>query len=170
MYLDDWLTLNRNEERCREDTHSLVVLTQRLGFNINPEKSGFIPSTTFSYLGMAFDTTTFTVCPNADRAQSLTVLLNTLRQSRTASYRALLSLLGKMELLATLLPLSRVYKRPLQSKIFCQSCGPDGLQSTGSPQCFCIDATQKWTDREWLDSSVPIRPAGPIVYLYTDAS
>jgi hypothetical protein len=170
MYLDDWLTLNRNEERCREDTHNLVVLTQQLGFNIKPEKSDFIPSTTFSYLGMTFDTTTFTVCPNADRIQSLTVLLDYLRQSRTSSYRTLLSLLGKMESMATLLPLARVFKRPLQREISARIAIRTDYNQQVALGAWFVEVTQKWTDREWLNSSVPIRTMGPTVYLYTDAS
>jgi hypothetical protein len=170
MYLDDWLTLNQNEERCREDTHNLVVLTQQLGFNINPEKSDFIPSTTFSYLGMKFNTTTFTVCPIGDRLQSLTVLVDSLRQSRTASYRALLSLLGKMESMATLLPLARVYKRPLQREVSARIVVRTDYNQQIVLGAWFVDATQKWTDREWLVSSVPIRHTGPTVYLYTDAS
>lgn len=170
MYLDDWLTLNHDRARCHQDTEALVLLTQQLGFNIQPEKSDFVPSTSFSYLGMTFDTLAFTVQPNGDRLQSLSTLLSHMRQSHSTTYRTLLSLLGKMESMATLLPLARVYKRPLQRDVSARVVVRTDFNQPVVLGAWFLAATQQWTDQVWLHSSVPIRPPGQTVYLHTDAS
>ena len=71
MYLDDWLNLNQSRERCAETTEKIILLSQELGFNIKAEKSDFVPSNKFKYLGMTFDTVKFTVCSNPDRIENL---------------------------------------------------------------------------------------------------
>lgn len=170
MYIDDWLTLNGDKRRCTSDTQQLVHLTQLLGFNIKPEKSEFNPATSFRYLGMTFDTVEFTVKPNAERIDSLILQLRRQRQLKSTTYRDILSLLGKMESMATLLSLARVYKRPLQRQIAQRvSVKTDYSQQVLLGDWF-VQSTQQWTDEQWLRSSVPIRPPSRVIYLFTDAS
>ena len=109
MYLDDWLTLNQSFNACLVDTLTVVHLAGEMGFNIKLEKSDFIPKTQFNYLGMSFDTIKFTVKPNQDRIQSLVDLILNVRQSKQIPYKTMLSILGKMESMAELLPLARVH-------------------------------------------------------------
>jgi hypothetical protein len=170
MYLDDWLNLNQVKHGCTENTRNLILLSQKLGFNIKPEKSHLSPTTTFSYLGMTFDTVDYTVRPNKDRIDSLTSLLEKLKQSSHASLRKLLSLLGKMESMALLLPLARVHKRPLQREVSNRTNGSSNMDLLVPLGEWFKKATSQWGNKQWLMSSVPIQNLSDRVYLHTDAS
>lgn len=170
MYLDDWLNLNSDQIQCTKDTSKLVVLTQALGFNIKPEKCDFTPSRQFQYLGMHFDTDTFTVRPSALRIDTLNELLSSLLQKRSAPYRTLLSLLGKMESISNLLPLARVHKRPFQRELMNRVKNPTRYNQFVVLTPWFAKVTKQWTNQEWLNLSVPIQPLGKEVYLHTDAS
>ena len=63
MYLDDWLTLAASSPLALAHTEELMDLTLSLGFLPNWEKSALTPSQQFVYLGMDFDTVTYTVRP-----------------------------------------------------------------------------------------------------------
>ena len=56
VYLDDWLLLAQSEARCRGHLEFVLNLCSNLGFILNDEKSDLIPSQSFLYLGMCFDT------------------------------------------------------------------------------------------------------------------
>ena len=170
LYIDDWLNLHRSREQCVMNTTSLIKLAQELGFNIKPEKSDFVPSTQFKYLGVTFDTVKFTAQPNPDRINNLTTLLTRLRTSQSTTYRILSSLLGMMESMSDLLPIARVHKRPLQREVADRIVDKDDFDQKVSLGQWFLDATLQWTNQEWLRSSVPIRPLNNIVYLHSDAS
>jgi len=76
-----------------------------------------VPSTQFDYMGLTFDTVRFTVRPTKDRIASMAELILSLRSAQSTNNRTLLSLLGKMESVVTLLPIARVYKRPFQREL-----------------------------------------------------
>ena len=56
VYLDDWLLLAQTEARCLSHSEFVLNLCSNLGFILNDEKSDLIPSQSFLYLGMCFDT------------------------------------------------------------------------------------------------------------------
>jgi len=119
---------------------------------------------------MSFDTVTFTVRPTAARVTSLSQLLSRLLRERTATYRTLLSLLGKMESMATLLPAARVFKRPFQRELTSRVDLSLGYNQLINLEGWLRPATAMWTDQGWISSAVPIRPMNSAVYLFTDAS
>ena len=170
VYLDDWLMLSGSRERCADQAKQLVALSTEMGFNIHPGKSDLSPSQQFVYLGMVVDTESFTVRPTERRLQDLTTSIKQLLSDGVASRRQLSSLLGTMESMASLLPLARVYKRPLQRAVASRFGVNAPWDSKVSLQGWFWDAVSQWLDPQWLASSVPIRPQGSTVYLHTDAS
>lgn len=170
IYLDDWLVLNQARQMCEFHTQTVIDKATTLGFRINPEKSDLVPSQVFTYLGMIFNTRSFTVSPKQDRVLSLLHLATEIKTLNLVSLRRLLQLLGKMESVASLLPLGRVRKRPFQRLV--QKLFPDQTKlDDETPVSLELQNTlQIWTNLDWLQSSVPIRPKKVQAFVTTDAS
>lgn len=170
LYLDDWLTLAATQSLCR--THSRLVMdwTSELGFLINHSKSDLHPSQSFVYLGMSFDTVAYTVAPTSARLDALTSRIARLSARRTVTLRHLCQLLGTMESLSPLLPLGRVFKRPLQREVALRSSKPPVYSQVITLGPWFLAAVSQWLDPVWLRTPVPIQPPAPQVFLFTDAS
>ena len=169
VYLDDWLNLAQSQAKCRETTELLLQQTALFGFQIKLSKCDLNPSQTFNYLGMKFDTVNFTVQPIPDRVDKLGSLLHMALSKQHITRRQISQLLGQMESLALLLPLGRVYKRPLQRV--------ESLRFLHLPWDHPVPvgpwlhaSVIQWLNPDWIRSAVPIRPIAPRVYLHTDAS
>ena len=171
MYLDDWMTLAASESLCGYHTQQVVSTASELGFTPHKEKSSPTPSQKFSFLGMTFDTASYTVSPTEDRLARFLSLRDNLLQSRSASARRLHSLLGQMESMAALLPLGHLHKREFQRQLSCRWNQARDSWDTQIPlQDWLADALTQWMDPAWLRSGIRISQAQPDVELYTDAS
>ena len=171
MYLDDWLVLGDSQELCQRHMQVLLAATRQLGFQTNLEKSDLTPSQQFCFLGIAFDTVRFTVAPVQRRIDRLLSSLAALSASSHATARQLTALLGMLESLASLVPLGRLHKRPLQR----------GLRDRWNPVSLPWDhrvelgqwwsaAVLRWYDTAWLLQGVPVSLPLPSAHLFTDAS
>ena len=170
-YLDDWLILNQSSTECQQNTESVLAHSVSLGFTLNREKSELSPSQDFVYLGMRFDTVAFLVRPAPARVVKLLDLLRRLLAADQATARQLSSLLGTMESLATIVPLGRAYKRPLQRLFrerWQQSRDPWDRMIPLGP--WFTEAVRPWMDEAWLQEGVPIVLPPPDKELFTDAS
>ncbi|XP_070184795.1 uncharacterized protein [Littorina saxatilis] len=148
-YLDDWLILNQSQIGCAQHTQSVLRQASLLGFSINRSKSELIPSRTFTYLGMSFDTVAWTVQPSQSRVDKLQAQIRSTLPLLQASLRSLASILGQMESRALLVPLGRVHKRPLQAalKPFVDSSQVDWNALVPLQRWF-QSATLPWLDTE----------------------
>ena len=54
QYLDDWLIRAQSQEEAQVNTHTVVDLTQSLGWIINQEKSELKPTQVFSFVGYEY--------------------------------------------------------------------------------------------------------------------
>ena len=171
MYLDDWLVLSQSRDSCLDHTLEVRQTAEELGFIINLEKSELVPAQSFVYLGMLIDTRSMSVRPGDKRLRHLLHLLTQLRSQSWASARQLAALLGSMESLASLVPLGRLYKRPLQRGLalrWSQTRG-DWDEQIALGDWF-LQATVRWLDLPWLTSGVPLVTPTPRLQLFTDAS
>ena len=112
-YIDDWLVLAPSRALCQDRTSALKSLASNLGFVINKEKSELVPSQSFTYLGMVFDTRNQTVCPTETRLLATRNLLDSLLTQPQSTARCISKALGMIESLSLLLPLGRLHKWPL---------------------------------------------------------
>ena len=171
VYLDDWLLLAASAEQCSHQCRQVLDLCSSLGFVVNWDKSDLVPSQRFTYLGMALDTVAWLASPSPQRLERLRRLIASLRSGRSASARQLTSLLGVLESLALLLPLGRLYKRPLQRWVrqrWTQGVMP-WSHRLSLDQSFW-DTLAQWSDQRWLSLGVPIVPPAPEEELFSDAS
>jgi len=170
VYLDDWLILHQDPASCA--THTSLVLNQalELGFTVNQEKSDFLPSQTFTFLGMAFDTVDWSVRPSQKRIDKLQSLLRSLIQQSHAPARVLASVLGQMESMAPLVPLGRAHKRPLQLALASVwNPSTQGWHTSVPLKDWFRQTTRQWL-LPWIAQGVPITLPLPEENLFTDAS
>ena len=170
-YLDDWLVLSQSQQQCSESTGLVLHQSGSLGFALNESKSELSPSQDFVYLGMRFDTVAFLVRPAPARVTKLLALVRQLLAADRATARQLTSLLGTMESFAMIVPLGRVFKRPLQ-RLFraCWKQSRDSWDQKISLGPHFAQALLPWTDKDWLQKGVPIVLPPPDKELFTDAS
>ena len=171
VYLDDWLLLAQSASLCLGHSQIVLDLCMRLGFVLNEEKSDLIPSQTFLYLGMQFDTVSWTISPSPQRILRLQETLLLILSLQEAPARVLASLLGMMESMSLLLPLGRLHKRQFQ-RFFLKEWGLLGKNwSRQIPlDDQCVSAVAQWQDKSWLNQGVPIAPPQHQEILFTDAS
>ena len=171
MYLDDWLVLADSQERCGRHMKTLLSATSHLGFLTNLDKSDLTPSQRFCFLGMEFNTVSFTVAPVQRRVDRLLSCLSAMSGVSHASARQLAALLGTLESLAPLVPLGRLHKRELQR------CVRERWNPSSLPWDYLIElgpwwtaVVHQWSNVQWLLKGVPISLPPPSVHLFTDAS
>ena len=126
VYLDDWLI--RASSRAQAQLHSDLVIRvlQHLGWIINFEKSELVPSQTFDFIGMQFNTRTHTVAPLPKMRLKVSNTLDHWRTRTTVTARDLHRLLGILSFMATLVPRGRLRLRPIQwwaKEAWCQEQG-----------------------------------------------
>ena len=170
VYLDDWLNLASTESQCRSDLQQILTISEQLGFRVNLSKSDLNPSQTFEYLGVRFDTLNFVCSPTERRISALLKSLHELITLKEISLRQCLRVLGVMESMASLIPLARCYKRPLQREVRLRFADLTNLDARVQTGPWLRLALNQWLDPRWIHSTVPIRPLPPQVFLHTDAS
>ena len=171
VYLDDWLLLAQTEARCLGHSEFVLNLCSNLGFILNDEKSDLIPSQSFLYLGMCFDTVKWTVSPSPQRLARLQESLLVALTVQTAPVRMLASLLGMMESMALLLPLGRLHKRQFQRLFLREWVKLNKNWFSQVPLGFQFrEAILQWQNQEWLSHGVPISLPPAQEILFTDAS
>ena len=171
MYLDDWLTLAASSPLALAHTEELMDLTLSLGFLPNWEKSALTPSQQFVYLGMDFDTVTYTVRPAPARLDRFRSLRDSLLRAQSSSARVLTSLLGQMESLAPLVPLGHVHKRKFQRQFRKRWHQAHQSWEVQIPLGVWLSRSlSQWLDEDWLQQGVPIAPPPCDEELFTDAS
>ena len=170
-HMDDWLILSHSRALCASQLNQVVSQACLLGFQIHPDKSEFTPQQTFIYLGIQFNTLAWSVQPAPKRVSALLQKVQTLCARQSAISRQIASILGAMESMASLLPLARVHKRPLQRELnmrFSQS--RESWNKRIWLQDWFTQSVQQWLDLSWIHLSVPLTLPKPSHEIFVDAS
>ncbi|KAK7103605.1 hypothetical protein V1264_018473 [Littorina saxatilis] len=168
-YLDDWLILHQDQGSCSAHTQIVLHQANELGFSINQAKSELIPSQTFTYLGMTFDTVRWSVRPSQKRVDKLQKLLKSLMSQQQAPVRVSISartdgIYGHTR------PLGQSTQRPFQAALrSAWDTASQGWQVSVPIQDWIQQTTQQWL-QTWISQGVAIAPPPPEEDLFTDAS
>ena len=114
FYLDDVLLLSNSRYSTDRKKKQTIALLQDLGFTLNTEKSSLVPSQTFTYLGLQWNTRDLSVRLPDDKVQELRDLAASLQSRSSVSARTLMAFLGKTNFAGYAVPLARVHSRELQ--------------------------------------------------------
>jgi hypothetical protein len=111
-YLDDFLCVEDNYQRCLESFECLKLLLSNLGFTTNPKKvEGPTPRITF--LGVAIDCVNRTLSLPPDKLKDMKRLCNYWAKKPKCSKKGLQSLIGKMNWCSRVLKGGRTFSRRL---------------------------------------------------------
>ncbi len=171
QHLDDWNLAQPSPRESSTCTDWLVKLTGCLGLLVNSEKSDLIPRQIFTFVGVIFDLILGIARPADHRVDNLLNLCRSfcrLSQPPAALWQ---QLLGHLTSLERLVPLGRLYMRPLQFALHSQWRQlVDSPSTLVEPDLDCRLALQWWTDPVNLNRGVPLRRPEPQLRLFTDAS
>ena len=170
-YLDDWLQPSVSEALSWLHSKRLLRIILDLGFIPNWGKSELVPVREFTFLGARFKLKQALIGPSQDNIVSLQQALTKLLGAKEASARQLYSILGQMESMASLLPLGKAFKRPLQWEFRERWCQGLALWDDKIPlgPWFC-KAVSPWMDMEVIMAMSPLHHPSPQLHLFTDSS
>ena len=171
QYFDDWLLLQAKRQVLLSHLRMVWEQIVRLGLLPNKEKSELIPTQVFTYVGTTFFTSQGLIRTPPARTEGILSLVRSILARSHISARQYLSLLGTLGAAADLVPLGRLYLRPLQLELLAiWRPVRDALLTRVE-----ITESMRFHLRWWLQEShftigVPLRTPEPDLFLYTDAS
>ncbi|XP_070529823.1 uncharacterized protein [Cardiocondyla obscurior] len=95
-YLDDFLLIAPDFDRCSVNVSTTLNLLSDLGFLVNREKSVLIPSTSCRFLGFLFDTRSFSIAIPPDRRTHLLKLTSAFLSKKSCKIREFASFIGSL--------------------------------------------------------------------------
>ena len=170
QYLDDWLILNTDRFSLVRELSLVSQTVLRLGLLINPEKSEFIPSQDFTFIGMRFQTQCNILRLPDSRITSLLNLVHIFLRCKRVRARQLLSLLGVLSSASDMIPLGRLHLRPLQMLTLHYWRPHSDLLSAMVPLPPLFHQHLTWWIQPGILTGVPISKPQPSLFLFTDAS
>ncbi len=123
-YIDDWLVTARSEQEAREHTVMLLEHIQKLGLELNIEKSVLIPTQSITYLGLSLNSVMFRARLSEDRVRKFTRCMTDFQRGNSVSFRTCLRLLGLMASALIVVPLGRLFMREFQRWVASQGLDP----------------------------------------------
>lgn len=164
-YLDDFCLIADSKTECQHMVTVLVRLLRELGFKISwPKLEG--PSTNITFLGIHIDSITMTCSIPDEKIQQIASDLAQFKQKYRASKKQLQSLVGKLNWVARVMPIGRIYLR----------AAIQGITSLKAPSHKIIINAAIRSDLDWwldtipiLNGTQPIRDPRPVETMATDA-
>ena len=114
QYLDDWLIRAQSQEEAQVNAHTVVDLTQSLGWIINQEKSVLKPTQVLSFVGYEYHLDSALVKPTQERWLKLQDLILRLKSKHVLTARCLMSLIGLLASMEKMVLEGRLHMRPFQ--------------------------------------------------------
>ena len=110
-YLDDYITVGKpDSDECAKNLQTMLDTCEKTGFNVNCEKVTH-PATVIEYLGIIIDSEKMELRISEQRLTDVYNELCTWKGLRTCNKRKLLSLIGKLQFLASVVRPGRTFVR-----------------------------------------------------------
>lgn len=111
-FLDDYITWDSNRTNCMQNVHNMIHTCDILGFEVQPQKI-VAPSTCVEVLGIVIDTVKQELRISEERLSAVLSELNTWKYKKSSTKRKLLSLIGKLVFVSTVVRCGRTFTRRL---------------------------------------------------------
>ena len=170
-YLDDWLILGAHRNQTSSAVSETISLLDSLGWLINNRKSHLTPALALHYLGARIDLAAGRIFPSVERIDSLRESILTLEENPVSPAVAWLRVLGLMASLVDVVPLCRLYMRPIQFHLLSHFRPASRDLQVPVPMVHSVRNHLQW----WMMDSnifpgVPFQEDRPQMTLTTDAS
>jgi hypothetical protein len=174
MYIDDWLLRGYSRDHLVEQVPALLDLMRRLGLRINLKKSVLTPTQNLVFLGYRYNLATGMVYPTQEAVDKLVQKVKALRCKSSAPAIQWLSLIGVIGSIDSLIPLGRIYLRPIQMWLLSHwkwnDRDPNIMQRHVPVPYQLIGILNWWVNHQRWNLGVFLRHFRAEYHLFTDAS
>jgi hypothetical protein len=165
------LIIADSQQLAIRDAQFVLQFILSLGWIPNWEKSCLTPSQCFEYVGVEYDLKRGLALPPKSRVQKINLLIFQLIDSRFASARKMLSLIGLLASVEKQVPFGRCFLRPIQWCLALQwSIMHDHLDRMVEVDDRAILAMRWWLSPVNIYKGMPLGDFIPDRTLFTDAS
>ena len=169
-YLDDWLIHHPDCQVLLRHQAQLINTLDLVGFILNRKKSELDLTQDLQFLGIRLRLDIGKALLPDFKAWEIVARARHLSSLRVLSYTPVSQLMGSLNWASGLIPLGRLYPRPLQRHFHSL-----GLTDQFTPPCrsdplVLANLFRRWLDPRFLTSGIPIRSFRADLTIFTDAS
>ena len=169
-YLDDWLIHHPDRQVLLRHQAQLLNTLDLVGFILNPKKSELGLTQDLQFLGIHLLLDLGKALLPESKAWEIVARARHLSSLKVLNYTQVSQLLGSLNWASGLIPLGRLYLRPLQRHFHSL-----GLTDRFTPPCpsdplVLANLLRPWLDPLFLTSGIPIRTFQADLTIFTDAS
>ena len=170
LNLDDWLIHHPDHQVLLRHQSQLLRTLNMVGLMLNEAKSELEPVQNIQFLGLRLHLDQGRASLPISEAREIIAHLCRISSQKILSYTEVSRFMGSLNWASGLIPLGRLYLRPLQ-----QHFHSLGLTNRFTPPCpsdplVLATLLKQWQDLSFLMSGIPIRPFQTEFKIFTDAS
>ena len=169
-YIDDSLLISKSEAECVENIKETVLLLDKLGFTVHPEKSVLYPTKLIQFLGFWINSAEMVVSLTCEKAEAIETLCKQIVEENTITIRKFAQLIGKLVASEPGVTYAPLYYKTLEIEKDCvlkESSGDfDSYITVSNKSLLCI---QWWIDNV-TNSSKSLEIDDPILVIKSDSS
>ena len=168
-YLDDWLIWGESKEECERATKIVLKVLAKRGFLVNLQKSRLTPKRRFQWLGILWDTNSFTLQIPADKRKSIKRAIRLFQSQTWVSRRQLERILGSLQFAAVVDPVGKAALKDLNRYFRAAARNKRRDRLWLNPPSL-RSSLKRWLRPGILAKKICFRPPPPSVEVTTDAS
>ena len=169
-YLDDWLIHHPDHQVLLRHQARLLNTLDLVGFILNPKKSELDLTQDLLFLGIHLRLDLGKALLPESKAWEIVARARHLSSLKVLNYTQVSQLLGSLNWASGLIPLGRLYLRPLQRHFHSLGLTDRFTPPRPSDPLVLANLLQRWLDPLFLTSGIPIRTFQADLMIFMDAS
>ena len=169
-YLDDWLVHHADRQILLRHQALLIDTLDLVGFILNRKKSELDLTQGLQFLGIHLRLDLGRALLPESKAGEIVACAGHLSSLKVLNYSQVFHLMGSLNWASGLIPLGRLYLRPLQRHFHSLGLTNRFTPPRKSDPVVLANLLRQWLDPPFLTSGIPIRPFQVDYTIFTDAS
>ena len=169
-YLDDWLVHHPDRQVLLRHQALLLDTLDLVGFILNRKKSELDLTQDLQFLRIHLRLDLGKALLPESKAREIVACARHLSSLKVLNYTQVSQLLGSLNWASGLIPLGRLYLRPLQRHFHSLGLTDRFTPPHRSDPLVLANLLRRWLDPRFLTSGIPIRPFQADLKIFTDAS
>ena len=169
-YLDDWLVHHPDRQVLLRQQGLLLDTLDLVGFILNRKKSELDLTQDIQFLGIHLRLDQGRALLPVSKAGEIVACARHLSSLRVLTYTQVAHLIGALSWASGLIPMGRLYLRPLQRYFHSLGLTNRFTPPRRSDPGVLANLLRLWQDHRFLTSGIPIRPFQADFTVFTDAS
>ena len=169
-YLDDWLVHHPDRQILLRHQALLIDMLDLVGFILNRKKSELDLTQDLQFLGIHMRLDLGRASLPESKAGEIVACAHHLSSLKVLDYSLVSHLMGSLNWASGLIPLGRLYLRPLQRNFHALGLTSRFTPPRRSDPVVLANLLRHWLDPLFLTSGNPIRPFQADYTIFTDAS